>query len=189
MFFGEFNEQSLDISWVNWYENEGFWKRFTCTKCFPLFQGLSSNMYDIGFSSENRWAKCEGMGSKLSQHQLNWNSRNSKTAFYHCLSTNLFTTSDPPNIRIPILQIFVFVIEGGQENIFLLVQKMFSTTFKLRVLHFWSPLLNCDLASNSLFTDIDQFEFDVFWFFIDNQYGVFQKWQLLHQMFVASCFV
>ena len=29
---------------------------------------------------------------------------------------NLFTTSDPPNIRIPILQIFVFVIEGGQEN-------------------------------------------------------------------------
>ena len=31
---------------------------------------------------------------------------------------NLFTTSDPPNIRIPILQIFVFVIEGGQENFF-----------------------------------------------------------------------
>ena len=29
---------------------------------------------------------------------------------------NLFTTSNPPNIRIPILQIFVFVIEGGQEN-------------------------------------------------------------------------
>ena len=40
---------------------------------------------------------------------------------------NLFTTSDPPNIRIPILQNFIFVIEGGQENIFSLVQKIFST--------------------------------------------------------------
>ena len=39
-------------------------------------------------------------------------------------TTNLFTTSDSPNIRIPILQIFVFVIEGGQENIFLLVEQV-----------------------------------------------------------------
>ena len=38
----------------------------------------------------------------------------------------MFTTSDPPNIRIPILQIFVFVIEGGQENIFSLVEKVIS---------------------------------------------------------------
>ena len=44
---------------------------------------------------------------------------------------NLFTTSDPPNIRIPILQIFVFVIEGGQENIFSLDQKIFSTNKKM----------------------------------------------------------
>ena len=44
---------------------------------------------------------------------------------------NLFTTSDSPNIRIPILQIFVFVIEGGQENIFSLVQKIFSTNKKM----------------------------------------------------------
>ena len=36
-------------------------------------------------------------------------------------------TSDPPNIRIPILQIFVFVIEGGRENIFLLVENIFWT--------------------------------------------------------------
>ena len=46
------------------------------------------------------------------------------------LTNNLFTTSDPPKIRIPILQIFVFVIEGGQENIFSLVQKIFSTNKK-----------------------------------------------------------
>ena len=44
---------------------------------------------------------------------------------------NLFTTSNPPNIRIPILQIFVFVIEGGQENIFSLIQKIFSTNKKM----------------------------------------------------------
>ena len=30
VFFGEFNEQSLVILWVNWCKNEGFWKRFTC---------------------------------------------------------------------------------------------------------------------------------------------------------------
>ena len=40
-------------------------------------------------------------------------------------------TSDPPNIRIPILQIFVFVIEGGQENIFLLVENIFWTNKKM----------------------------------------------------------
>ena len=44
---------------------------------------------------------------------------------------NLFTTSDPPNIQIPILQILVFVIEGRQENIFLLVKKIFSTNRKM----------------------------------------------------------
>ena len=32
VFFGEFNEQSLVILWVNWGKNEGFWKRFTCTE-------------------------------------------------------------------------------------------------------------------------------------------------------------
>ena len=31
VFFGEFNEQSLVMLWVNWCKNEGFWKRFTCT--------------------------------------------------------------------------------------------------------------------------------------------------------------
>ena len=31
VFFGEFNEQSLVILWVNWCKNEGFWKRLTCT--------------------------------------------------------------------------------------------------------------------------------------------------------------
>ena len=31
VFFGEFNEQSLVILWVNWFKNESFWKRFTCT--------------------------------------------------------------------------------------------------------------------------------------------------------------
>ena len=43
----------------------------------------------------------------------------------------MFTTSDPPNIRISILQIFVFVIEGGQENIFLLVENIFWTNEKM----------------------------------------------------------
>ena len=47
------------------------------------------------------------------------------------MSINLFTTSDSPNIRIPILQIFVFVIEGGQENIFLLVENIFWTNEKI----------------------------------------------------------
>ena len=46
-------------------------------------------------------------------------------------ANNLFMTSDPPNIRIPILQIFVFVIEGGQENIFLLVENIFWTNEKM----------------------------------------------------------
>ena len=30
VFFGEFNEQSLVILWVNWFKNESFWHRFTC---------------------------------------------------------------------------------------------------------------------------------------------------------------
>ena len=47
------------------------------------------------------------------------------------ICNNLFTTSDPPKIRIPILQIFVFVIEGGQENIFLLVENIFWTNEKM----------------------------------------------------------
>ena len=29
--FGEFNEQCLVILWVNWFKNESFWHRFTCT--------------------------------------------------------------------------------------------------------------------------------------------------------------
>ena len=29
VFFGEFNEQSLVILWVNWFKNERFWKIFT----------------------------------------------------------------------------------------------------------------------------------------------------------------
>ena len=32
VFFGEFNEQSLVILWVNWCKNKGFRKRFTCTE-------------------------------------------------------------------------------------------------------------------------------------------------------------
>ena len=34
VFFLEFNEQSLVILWVNWWKNEGFWKRFTCKKFY-----------------------------------------------------------------------------------------------------------------------------------------------------------
>ena len=30
VFFGEFNEQSLVILWVNWIKNKSFWKRFAC---------------------------------------------------------------------------------------------------------------------------------------------------------------
>ena len=30
-FLGGFNEQSLVILWVNWFKNESFWHRFTCT--------------------------------------------------------------------------------------------------------------------------------------------------------------
>ena len=48
VFFGEFNKQSLVILWVNWFKNESFWKRFTCTtftvkliKKGILFQFLS----------------------------------------------------------------------------------------------------------------------------------------------------
>ena len=31
VFFGELNEQSLVMLWVNWCKNEGFGKRFACT--------------------------------------------------------------------------------------------------------------------------------------------------------------
>ena len=31
VFFGELNEQSLITLWVNWFKNESFWHRFTCT--------------------------------------------------------------------------------------------------------------------------------------------------------------
>ena len=34
VFFLEFNEQSLIILWVNWFKNESFWHRFTCTVRF-----------------------------------------------------------------------------------------------------------------------------------------------------------
>ena len=44
---------------------------------------------------------------------------------------NLFTTSDSPKIRNPTLQIFVFVIEGGQEKIVLLVENIFWTNKKM----------------------------------------------------------
>ena len=39
IFFREFNEQSLVILWVNWFKNESFWKRFTCTvlKSLPTY--------------------------------------------------------------------------------------------------------------------------------------------------------
>ena len=30
VFFGDFNEQSQVILWVNWFKNESFWHRFTC---------------------------------------------------------------------------------------------------------------------------------------------------------------
>ena len=35
VFFGEFNEQSLVILWVNWFKNESFWHRFTCAPDNP----------------------------------------------------------------------------------------------------------------------------------------------------------
>ena len=60
-----------------------------------------------------------------------WYKTSAKSCKPILLTTNLFTTSDPPNIRIPILQIFVFVIEGGQENIFLLVENIFWTNEKM----------------------------------------------------------
>ena len=60
----------------------------------------------------------------LTQETKNW--CNNPLWFGRYSFYNLFTTSDSPNIRIPILQFFVFVIEGGQENIFLLVENMFS---------------------------------------------------------------
>ena len=55
---------------------------------------------------------------------------NHEIFLYRYVIINLFTTSDSPNIRIPILQIFVFVIEGGQENIFLLVENIVWTNKK-----------------------------------------------------------
>ena len=36
VFFGVINEQYLVILWVNWYKNEGFWKRFTCNPSYLL---------------------------------------------------------------------------------------------------------------------------------------------------------
>ena len=47
-----------------------------------------------------------------------------------CCIYNLFTTSESPNIRIPILQIFVFIYWRGTRKHFSLVQKIFSTNKK-----------------------------------------------------------
>ena len=43
---------------------------------------------------------------------------------------NLFTTSESPNIRIPILQIFVFIHWRGTRKYFLLVENIFWTNEK-----------------------------------------------------------
>ena len=43
------------------------------------------------------------------------------------VNNNLFMTSESPNIRIPILQIFVFIYWRGTRKHFSLVQKIFST--------------------------------------------------------------
>ena len=43
---------------------------------------------------------------------------------------NLFTTTESPNIRIPILQIFVFIYWRGTRKHFLLVQNIFWTNEK-----------------------------------------------------------
>ena len=45
VFFGEFNEQSLVILWVNWFKNESFWKRFTCN---------FNELYEWSFRQNNR---------------------------------------------------------------------------------------------------------------------------------------
>ena len=46
------------------------------------------------------------------------------------MTINLFTTSESPNIWIPILQISVFIYWRGTRKHFSLVQKMFSTNKK-----------------------------------------------------------
>ena len=53
-------------------------------------------------------------------------------AVFSCLQVfwntyNLFTTSDPPKIRIPILQIFVSVYWRGDKKTFSLVENIFWT--------------------------------------------------------------
>ena len=63
-----------------------------------------------------------------------WHHTNSQNFVWLWLIYNLFTTSDSPNIRIPILQIFVFVIEGGQENIFLLVENIWRVRCREQVI-------------------------------------------------------
>ena len=47
VFFGEFNEQCLVILWVNWFKNESFWKRFTCTSpnyCKKVFSWFLNDL-------------------------------------------------------------------------------------------------------------------------------------------------
>ena len=49
-----FNEQSLVILWVNWFKNESFWHRFTCTHYFTSYIFVS-----------NGWCLLESGNSKL----------------------------------------------------------------------------------------------------------------------------
>ena len=62
VFFGGFNEQSLVILWVNWFNNESFWHRFNCTKLilftyFSTWKEKRKNclLWSKDFQKFSRW--------------------------------------------------------------------------------------------------------------------------------------
>ena len=69
VFFGEFNEQSLIIMWVNWFKNESIWKRITCNENHDTIPAIKLSMWIFSnlpnfipcypFQTFGSWLNCQ----------------------------------------------------------------------------------------------------------------------------------
>ena len=69
VFFGDFNEQSLVILWVNWFKNKSFWRRFICTR-IQLRCTQAKNHYSENQASWNPVTRGLGINTLLLRKSL-----------------------------------------------------------------------------------------------------------------------
>ena len=69
VFWGEFNEQSLVILWINWFNNESIWKRITCNENHDTIPAIKLSMWIFSnlpnfipcypFQTFGSWLNCQ----------------------------------------------------------------------------------------------------------------------------------